>query len=159
EAAGDGWHQEGDAVDVALLVFGRTLGVLQDEVRREAEIVAELPFESERAYSAVFTRGATGADAAVKGALERVLPRCTRMLTPAGEVPIDAAAIEAQAQAMASAGERFLAVADGAVLLDAGAGPESALQGLCLLGLVGLIDPPRPETREAVGACRAAGVT
>lgn len=159
EAAGDGWHQEGDAVDVALLVFGRTLGVLQDEVRREAEIVAELPFESERAYSAVFTRGATGADAAVKGALERVLPRCTRMLTPAGEVPIDAAAIEAQAQAMASAGERFLAVADGAVLLDAGAGPESALQGLCLLGLVGLIDPPRPETREAVGECRAAGVT
>lgn len=159
EPEGDGWAHDGDAVDVALLALGRKLGVTPADAFRGAERIAEVPFESERAFAAAVVRTAAGPQASMKGALERVLPRCTRMLTSDGERPLDAAAVEAQAQRMAEAGERFLAVADGTVDVHGAGDVEARLTGLCLVGLVGLLDPPRPEAKESVARCRAAGVT
>jgi Ca2+-transporting ATPase len=160
ERAGDAWLAQGDAVDVALLTLGAKLGVTPTRAFDGVARVAEVPFESARAFAATLVRDAVGTRVVMKGALECVLPRCTRMRTAVGgEVPVDAATVEAQAQRMAAAGERFIAVAEGAVDFHEGLDAESVLEGLCLLGLVGLMDPPRPEAKLAVAQCRAAGVT
>ncbi len=154
-----GWETDGDAVDVALLALGRKLGLDQADVRGSADIAGELNFESERAYAATFVRRDGRIHVSVKGAMERLLPRCPQMQTPSGVVPTDASAVEAQAEALAGQGQRFLAVAQGVL---EGSLPDvlgdDALPPLTLLGLVGLIDPPRPEAKEAVRLCREAGV-
>lgn len=153
------WHHEGDAVDVALLALGLKVGLRTRDVRTTARIVGELPFESARAFAATFYAVHDVGHVAVKGALERLLPRCTAMHTTDGVVPLDADAVTAQAEAMAAQGQRFIAVAEGTF-----AGPlrgtlsDDHLPPLTLLGLVGLIDPPRPEARDAVAQCLAAGV-
>jgi magnesium-transporting ATPase (P-type) len=155
----NGWEADGDAVDVALLAMGRKLGLDPAAVRGSADIAGELHIESERAFAATFVRRDGQIYVSVKGAMERLLPRCPQMQTLEGLVPTDAAAIEAQAETLANQGQRFLAVAEGVLegplpdVLD-----DNALPSLTLLGLVGLIDPPRPEAREAVRLCLAAGV-
>jgi P-type Ca2+ transporter type 2C len=153
------WHHEGDAVDVALLALGLKLGLRSSEVRGAARIVGELPFESERAFAATFYAVNAVGHVAVKGALEKLLPRCTAMHTVDGVVPIDAEAVTAQAESMAKQGQRFIAVAEGEFIGPLqGTLAEDHLPALTLLGLVGLIDPPRPEARDAVAQCLAAGV-
>lgn len=159
EPGADGWQADGDAVDIALLALGRKLGLEPAQVRVSADIVGELPFESERAFAATFVRRDGRVHVAVKGALERLLPRCTQMHGLDGVVPVDAEAVEAQALTLAEEGQRFLAIAEG--VCDAPL-PErlsdDALPPLTLLGLVGLIDPPRPEAKQAVRQCLDAGV-
>jgi magnesium-transporting ATPase (P-type) len=160
EPEGDGWTHEGDAVDIALLALGRKLDVTPGQAAVGLRAVGEIPFESERAYAAAFHEDATGIEVSVKGAMERLLPRCTQMETANGIVPLDAAAVEAQANAMSGAGERFIAVARGRLAAgESGRYDDESLPPLVLLGLVGLIDPPRPEARVAVAQCRAAGVS
>ncbi len=159
ELEGDGWSHDGDAVDVALLALGRKVGVTPDDAYRGVTRIAEIPFESDRAFAATVVRTDAGPYASMKGAVERVLPRCTRMLTEDGERPLDTAAVEAQAQRMAEAGERFLAVADGPIDFAGDGDVEATLTGLCLVGVVGLLDPPRPEAKVSVARCRAAGVS
>jgi len=156
---GDEWIHEGDAVDVALLALGYKLGLTPEHVRASAVIVGEVPFESERAFAATFYGVEGRAHVAVKGAMEMLLPRCTTMHGPEGEVPLDAAVVQAQALRMAERGERFIAVADGRLPSPPPGVPgEKDLPALTLLGMVGLIDPPRPEAREAVAQCHGAGV-
>jgi len=153
------WIQEGDAVDIAFLVLARKLGVSRTGAESVRPRVAEIPFEPERQFSATLHRGPGGAEAFVKGAVERVLPMCDRMAAAAGEVAVDAASLGSQAEALASRGYRVLAVAGGPVPLAPGDGfAQDALRGLAFLGLVGMIDPLRPEAAAAVRACREAGI-
>lgn len=152
------WEHDGDAVDVALLALGCTRGLTPDEVRAGVRIIGDIPFESERRYSAVFFEANGRTTAAMKGALEAVLPHCTLMRTPQGDVPVDPVRITAQGDALSSAGHRFLALAEGSLDGPPATTDEDALPPLTLLGLVGFIDPPRPEAREAVHKCQAAGI-
>ena len=95
----------------------------------------------------------------VKGAFERLLPMCDAMALPDRDVEIDREALEKQANALACQGYRVLAVASSehAPPEDETFG-EQHLQGLTLLGLVGMIDPLRPEAKHAVATCRNAGI-
>jgi magnesium-transporting ATPase (P-type) len=95
-----------------------------------------------------------------KGALERILPRCADMLDASGSaVPLDASAVERQAHAMAERGFRVLAFARGHRPPDGPLSHETlAGESLSFLGLVGMIDPPRPRAISAVKACHAAGI-
>jgi len=95
---------------------------------------------------------------AVKGALEVLLPRCQAMLTADGASPLDAARIEQQAQALSETGHRFITIAEGELPDGTENFTEQNLPPLTLLGLVGLIDPPRPEAKEAVAKCQRAGI-
>jgi magnesium-transporting ATPase (P-type) len=158
--AGDGWTHAGDAVDVALLALGHKIGLDPAAVRGALTITGEIPFESERSYAATFYGEDGREKVAVKGALEVLLPRCRTMLTLTGLEALDGARVEAQAVALSQGGHRFLAVAEGETEGRGSAGPpgEDDLPPLTLLGLVGLIDPPRPEAREAVAKCRQAGI-
>jgi magnesium-transporting ATPase (P-type) len=95
----------------------------------------------------------------VKGALEKLLPMCNTMAVPGEDVAIDTAGLEQLANDLACQGYRVLAVA------GSDSGPPSTevfgeqhLRGLTLLGLIGMIDPLRPEAAEAVSTCRKAGI-
>ncbi len=153
---GDGeWTYQGDAIDVAFLALGYKAGIDPVAVRSGVDVVAEVPFESERRYAAVWYRGDGGVRVAVKGALEAVLPRCETMATPDGAVPVDRAGIEAQLALLTGQGYRVIAVATGRSEAFA---EEADLPALLLLGLVGFIDPIRPDVPDAIRRCREAGV-
>jgi len=154
-----GWTQHGDAVDVALLVMAHKAGVTQVESVNAMPEIATIPFESERLFSASLNNNDEGQQAFAKGALEQLLPMCSSMATAAGPVALDRSMLERQAQELAVQGYRVLALASGSIEL----GPqqvfsEEHLGQLTLIGLVGLIDPLRPESKAAVAGCRAAGI-
>jgi magnesium-transporting ATPase (P-type) len=154
------WVHTGDAVDVALLALGHKVGLNSADLQRENETVAEIPFESERRYAAMFYQDGNGVNAVSKGAVEAVLPFCDQMLTREGPVPIDREGINQQGQRMAAEGFRVLAVAEGQGLHVNGSSglDETHLTSLTLLGLIGFIDPLRPEVREAVEDAHKAGI-
>lgn len=132
----------------ALLAFAGKLGL--DPLERPAP-VAMIPFDAQYRYMAV--RMQDGA-VLVKGAPEAILPRATA--TFAG--PLDRDEWAKRADEIAAQGQRVLALA---VARVDGQGLDHAdLEGgLTLVGLVGLIDPPRPEAIEAVAECQSAGIT
>ncbi len=153
------WVHQGDAVDVALLLLARESGLVKAEQEQTYPELAAIPFESERQFSASLNVDGDGTMAHVKGALERLLPMCERMVSAQGLVPLDAERLEAEAERMASRGFRVLALASGSITLEEGeVFSEEHLGGLTLLGLVGMIDPLRPEAKQALAACRSAGV-
>ena len=155
-----GWQHHGDAVDIALLALAFKIGVFPKTGQDETEPLGDIPFESERRYAARFHRQDGRIHVAVKGAAEAVLPFCATMQQGNGTVPLDLARAESETLALAEGGYRVIAVADGRLapesVLDEPL--EEALPPLTFLGLIGLIDPLRPEARDAVERCRRAGI-
>ncbi|MCP4328892.1 MAG: cation-transporting P-type ATPase [Alphaproteobacteria bacterium] len=152
----NGAEHLGDTVDVAFLVFAAKLGIDLDRWRAAWRDVAVIPYEPERRFAAVMSARRDGAAdtaiiAHVKGAAETLVPMCG---------VVDQQRILAEADRLAEAGYRVLAVASGPVdAATAAMAPERALHDLRLLGLVGLIDPVRPEVPAAVTRCRDAGIS
>jgi len=157
---GSGWRFGGDAVDVALLALGYKLGLTPRSGHAGTELLGEIPFESENRYSAVHYRDADGECVAVKGAVETILSFCDDMLTVNGREPLAAHDILEQTYTLADWGYRVIAVAERRGLEPPLPRPlqREAMPRLTLLGLVGLIDPLRPEAIPAVERCRRAGV-
>ena len=143
------WQVHGDPTEGALVVAAVKVGLDPERARRAWPRADTIPFESERRYMATLHTGPDGRTFAyLKGAPEVVLRRC------AG---VDSAALQLEVDRLAAAGTRVLALArraHRAAPLD-----EHQLEdGFELLGLQAMIDPPRPEAVEAVGACRRAGI-
>jgi Ca2+-transporting ATPase len=154
-----GWSHHGDAVDVAFLVMAHKAGIVKAEMANSFPEIASIPYESERLFSASLNEVNGRQCAFVKGALERLLPMCTTMATPVQDVSLEQSLIEQQAYTLASSGYRVLALASGNFELSPGEiFSEEHLQGLTLIGLVGIIDPLRTEAKAAVAACRRAGI-
>lgn len=145
------WEWRGDAVDIALLTFGRKLCWRRATTLDSHPEINEIPFESEHQYAATFHQVEAGVRVYVKGSPERVLAMCGDQER--------AADFEALALDMASRGYRVLALAegDGACGADPTKAPGEPTE-LTFLGLVGMIDPLRAGVRQAVQACHAAGV-
>jgi len=137
------WRPSGDTVDAALLALSGKLGLARETLLDERPQTGALPYEPENRFAASFHAENGRTVAFVKGAVETVLAMC------GSEHAADA---QAAAERMAGQGYRVLAAAAGETT-----GPGD-LRDLRLLGLYGLIDPPRPEAAEAVRRCRGAGV-
>src|SRR5690606_9644127 len=121
--------------------------------------VAELPFDSTRARMTTMHRDGDAVVALVKGAPESVLPRCARSAQGGAGAGLLDEALSVVGR-LAARGERILAFA--LKRLDAvpeTCDPDAVERDLTFVGLVGLVDPPRPEAAEAVAACKAAGIT
>ena len=139
----------GDGVDLAFLVLAAKFGIEQMELHHRHAELQSIPYESERAFSASLNQYPSGPRLMVKGSLEHVLAMC--QASEAEQLEIQQQLIE-----MASRGLRVLACASVAAQADVDI--EEQLNGLEFLGLVGMIDPLRPESADAVAQCRAAHI-
>ena len=148
---------EGDPTEGALVVAAMKAGLDPASLNEREPRVAEIPFTSERRrMTTVHTTPDGGTIAYSKGAAEEVLAGCTRQLRAGQDVELTASDRErtrAVEQRMAADGLRVLAVAR-----KTGATAEEPESGMTLLGLVAMMDPPRPEARAAVRTCEAAGI-
>ena len=120
-----------------------------------ADVIAEMPFNSDRKRMSILRNTPDGPKVLTKGAPERLRDLCTTIMGPDRPEPMSDAAraqIEAAYTDMAAHGHRVIALA-------AGLSPDGTLQenALTFLGLVGIIDPPRPEVPAAVALAHAAG--
>jgi Ca2+-transporting ATPase len=150
------WHAQGDPTEAALVVAAAKAGLHKAALEAQCPRVGEIPFSSEARTMTTLHAVDGGVIAFTKGAPEVVLAACTRCRTAAGIEALDetrAAALLAAAQSMAARALRVLALAE-----RSEATLDNAAQDLTLLGLVGLMDPPREEARAAIAACRSAGV-
>jgi len=157
------WTHHGDSVDVALLIMAHKLGIVKEESLNSFPEQAVIPFEPELRFAASLNQFEGRPRVFVKGALEALLPMCQTMAMPEKDLPLDTAQLEQQVHTLAAQGYRVLALASGTIDTDIEAHIEEHfslehLQGLTLLGLVGMIDPLRSEARAAVQACRRAGI-
>lgn len=158
---GGDWLLAGDPTDGALLALAMKTGLEPaDELgrcpRRDA-----IPFESERQFMATLHHDHAGHGIlVVKGAPERVLALCERERRAGGSVPLDRERWSALTADLAGQGQRVLALAMRRTSIDLSEliVDDLADEGLELLGLCGLIDPPRAEALAAVAACRQAGI-
>jgi Ca2+-transporting ATPase len=150
----------GEPTEAALLQTALQAGWNKTVLESETPRLKELPFDSERKRMTTLHGKGTEVIAYTKGSPESVLPCCERVLTSTGEENIDHAALLHQVDAMAADGLRVLAIAYRRwATLPASPHPAEVEGELVFLGLIGLIDPPRREVKEAVAQCRSAGIT
>jgi Ca2+-transporting ATPase len=151
------WGIKGDPTEGALVVAAAKAGLWKADLDAELPRIAEVPFASETRRMTTLHRGADGETVAcAKGAPEVIVGSCVARLTGAGTVELDAGqrqAIVDAARDMAMQALRVLAIA-----YKPGASAEAADQDMVFLGLVGMIDPPRPEASAAIETCRQAGI-
>jgi cation-transporting ATPase F len=137
------WQITGDPTEAALIVAAHKAGITDDYPRLDT-----LPFDSARQTMATLHTVEGQRILYAKGALEKLLPACEGA---------DHAAIEAAAVELARQGMRVLALARRPASTDFLQAGDIA-SGLTFLGLIGMIDPPRPRAIAAVKACHAAGI-
>lgn len=152
-APGGGW--QGDPTETALAVAAAAAGLRHAELAR----IGELPFDSGRKRMSTFHGTGSGVVAYTKGAPESVIPLCDRTWRDEAGGAFDAGGWMRQAEELAAQGLRVFAVARVEMRELPGEGEAEALPAMMqLLGLVGLIDPPRPEAAGAVRECQRAGI-
>ncbi|MGG6260472.1 cation-transporting P-type ATPase [Stutzerimonas stutzeri] len=154
------WVLAGDPTEGALLTLAMKAGLSPTVVQVDRPRLDVIPFESEHRFMATLHACEAGSEVLVKGAPERILAMCSQQLEADGvERALDEAHWHNRIEAQARAGRRVLAFAR--CRLSAGKQDlehADVASGLTLLGLVGIIDPPRDEAIRAVAQCRAAGI-
>jgi P-type Ca2+ transporter type 2C len=147
----------GDPTELALLDLGEKFGISKKELEKSHPRVYEQPFDSVRKMMTTVHKnpGATDVIAYTKGAMDRILLNCSEIITQGVRRPItdeDILNIESAAKEMAQNALRVLALA-------IKEGDDSAEEtNLVFVGLVGMIDPPRPEAKDAVAVFNKASV-
>ncbi|HEY9827600.1 MAG TPA: cation-translocating P-type ATPase [Stenomitos sp.] len=161
------WAILGDPTEGALLAAAGKAGLFQAEQANQWPRVAEIPFSSERKRMSVIVQNTTDKGVATiqmytKGSPELVLERCTHIQTEAEPQPLSDAQrqqILDENNQLASQGLRVLGFAKkGLDTLPEELSDETAERSLIWLGLIGMLDAPRPEARVAVAKCKAAGI-
>ena len=154
----------GDPTEGALAALAAKGGVDALAAAEHLPRIAEIPFDSANKFMATFHHDGDRVRLFVKGAPDLLLARCTAVSAGRGAQALDEAgraALVDENEAMAARGLRVLAVAS-RTLAAQGFDPAGDLMGhvadLTLQGLVGIMDPPRPEAREAIALCRTAGI-
>jgi sarco/endoplasmic reticulum calcium-translocating P-type ATPase/golgi membrane calcium-translocating P-type ATPase len=154
------WGIEGDPTEGAILVAAAKAGIWREVLEKKQERIGELPFDSDRKRMSVVYQTKQGRRAYVKGAPDKVLQLCQHELTANGVVQLSNSRKQSIMRAndeMARHALRVLAVAEKPMSneepLD-----EYVEQDLTFVGLLGMIDPPRPSATKAIKVCRQAGI-
>ncbi|MFT3860627.1 HAD-IC family P-type ATPase [Micropruina sp.] len=147
------WGLVGEPTEGALRTLGLKAGFDPSGYPR----TAVLPFDSDHKYMATANTTPEGHRVImVKGAPDRLLDRATQQLAPGGTAPLDRDWWNAQVDALSTQGLRVLAAASRPA--DADTVTHDDLTDLVLLGITGIVDPPRPEAITAIATCHAAGI-
>ncbi|MDZ7582094.1 MAG: cation-translocating P-type ATPase [Deltaproteobacteria bacterium] len=150
----------GDPTETALFELAREKGYLRDRLDERYPRVAEIPFDSDRKLMTTFHPWENGRVVAfTKGAVEEILERSETAFGTSGQEAVDRSNILEAAEQIAGDGLRTLGFA--MRVWDAVPDPltsERAESDLVFIGMVGMMDPPRPEAAEAVAMCRSAGI-
>jgi cation-transporting ATPase F len=152
---------QGDPTEGALIAAAQKFGLNEPELHTRHPRLDTVPFESEHQYMATLHADPGGGQVVyLKGAVERVVERCADGLTEDGvEIPLDREQVHREAEALAVQGLRVLAFARKRLSTpQACLAHDDVREGLTLLGLQGMMDPPRAEAVTAVRRCRRAGI-
>lgn len=155
DASTQGGAQVGDPTEIALLDMCEKQGRTREELEKKFPRVEEIPFDSVRKRMTTVHETPEGRVAYTKGALDGILEHTTMILDDGALRPItaeDKKRIEAAASDMAHGALRVLALA------CRPCGGQPLEEEMIFVGIVGMIDPPRPEAKDAVAACRRAGI-
>lgn len=140
----------GDPTETAIVYAAHLNGMKKAELNEQYPRLAELPFDSERKLMTTVHRIDGHLTVVVKGAYDSIIKRCVKNLSESGSDIM---------QQMSEQALRVLAVASKTIdSLPQNPGSEDLENGLTFMGLVGMIDPPRPEAGQAVATCRRAGI-
>src|SRR6056297_1089567 len=160
-AAEDGWRVDGDPMEGALLALAGKITGEPDDPFADWTRTDAIPFDAAHRYMAVLDHDKDGhAGIHVKGAPEAVLDMCTTQRVSGGDTaPLDPGYWHDMVEELAADGQRVIAIAIRSVPSEHTVLNASDLEeDLTLIGLIGLIDPPRREAVEAVAECHAAGI-
>jgi magnesium-transporting ATPase (P-type) len=156
------WKVEGDPTEGALYPFATKLGMDRQTEQAASPRIDAIPFESEHKFMATLHKSADGKELLfVKGAPEVILDHCDRQQTAGSEArPIDRAYFMSASDKLAGQGERVLALAwlESPAVKSGSLSATDLPKDLVLLGLIGLLDPPRKEAVEAVHECHGGGI-
>ena len=155
------WVVEGDPMEGALLAFSGKIGTDVRKQQAEWTRTDAIAFDSQHRFMATLVHDhERHAFVFVKGAPERIISMCSDQRTTTGGVePLNGAYWNEESDRIAALGQRVLAFAVRSVKPEHTVLEHSDVEGrLTLLGMVGMIDPPRPEAIAAVGECRGAGI-
>lgn len=157
-----GWSLEGDPTEGALVAAAAKGGIWRSDIEKRWRRIGELPFESERRRMSVVYRSLDSNILYVKGAPDTILELCRYQGNGEHETPLTpelvSAALEAN-ERMTSQAQRVLAVAYKRISAAEADNPNEAIEReLVFAGLMGMIDPPREEAKQAIQVCRQAGI-
>src|SRR5262245_41758258 len=156
------WKVEGDPTEGALYPFATKLGMDRQAEQRAYPRIDAIPFESEHKFMATLHKKGDGTEMVlVKGAPEVILEHCDRQQTVGGQAaPLARDHFLKASDTLAGQGERVLGLAwlENPGLKAGALTPADLPKNLVLLGLIGLLDPPRKEAVDAVKECHEGGI-
>ena len=154
------WQMQGDPTEGALVTMALKAGLEHDHCKSQYPRTDAIPFESQHRFMATLHHDhRKHGFIYIKGAPERILEMCHQQRMRGEDVPLDKNYWETSMHSMASHGQRLLAIA-----FKPASSEHQSLNfsdvdnGLTLLGIVGIIDPPREEATQAVRVCQSAGI-
>ncbi|SEM22254.1 Ca2+-transporting ATPase [Syntrophus gentianae] len=157
--AGNGGEVLGDPTETALYRVAEKSGYDKADLEKTHRRVAEIPFDSERKCMTTFHEWEGGLVSFTKGAVDVLVEKSRDMMMPESPMPIDLGRIKGLNESMAAGGMRVLCFAmrrwD---RLPDDMSPGNVEKEMTMIGLVGMIDPPREEAGAAVALCRSAGI-
>lgn len=156
------WNIVGDPTEGALLVLGAKGGIWRETLENEITRVEEIPFDSDRKRMTVIYKDEQGnKEAYVKGAPNVILNLCSKVLINGQVKPLTPQmreAVKLNNSKMASKALRVLALAYKQIEPGSPLTAKEIENNLVLVGLAGMIDPPRPQAQKAIQLCKKAGI-
>ena len=155
------WHVEGDPTEGALLAVAAKAGLSPTLLTQQFPRLDAIPFESHHQFMATLHGQPESAAKVlyVKGAAERIVPRCTRAMGVNGQlVDLDVSEIHNKVHIMTEKGLRVLVLASKLLPSECRSIAHDDVENLVFLGVQGMMDPPRPEAIQAVRSCQRAGI-
>lgn len=158
----ENWMISGDPTEAALVVLAAKAGIWKNELQRKWKIERELPFDSKRKMMSALVKSDQGKRIiAVKGAPEVLLAKAEKILWQERILPLSPQIREQillKNNQLAGNALRVIALAYKEIPETAKIDESNMEEGLTFMGLVGMIDPPREEVKEAIRACKEAGI-